>query len=113
MSELTTPPTEPKTAPETGPKATAEQWTADALPPVAPNAKFRQDLQRALEQTHRQQMAQRKLGTQPPAAQPGLLRDSRLRLALLALLAVVLVWFVLRPKSLAGSSATSSSRPDE
>ena len=42
----------------------SDQWTAETYPPVPPDDKFRQDLQRALEQTHRQQMAQRKLGTQ-------------------------------------------------
>ncbi|MFN8469394.1 MAG: hypothetical protein U0X20_27815 [Caldilineaceae bacterium] len=42
----------------------SDQWTADTYPAVPPDDKFRQDLQRALEQTHRQQMAQRKLGTQ-------------------------------------------------
>jgi hypothetical protein len=41
----------------------SDQWAAEAYPAVPPNEKFRQDLQRALEQTHRQQMAQRKLGT--------------------------------------------------
>jgi hypothetical protein len=41
----------------------SDQWTAEAYPSVPPNEKFRHDLQRALEQTHRQQMAQRKLGT--------------------------------------------------
>ena len=42
----------------------SEPWTPEMYPAVAPDAKFRQDLQRALEQTHRQQAAQRKLGTQ-------------------------------------------------
>ncbi len=41
-----------------------DQFTAQSYPAVPPDDKFRQDLQRALEQTHRQQMAQRKLGTQ-------------------------------------------------
>jgi hypothetical protein len=41
----------------------SEPWTPETYPAVAPDAKFRQDLQRALEQTHRQQSAQRKLGT--------------------------------------------------
>ena len=42
----------------------SEQWTSGAYPAVPPDEKFRHDLQRALEQTHRQQMAQRKLGAQ-------------------------------------------------
>ncbi len=42
----------------------SDQFTAESYPAVPPDDKFRQDLQRALEQTHRQQMAQRKLGTQ-------------------------------------------------
>jgi hypothetical protein len=42
----------------------SDQWIVDTYPAVPPNEKFRQDLQRALEQTHRQQAAQRKLGTQ-------------------------------------------------
>jgi hypothetical protein len=41
----------------------SDQWTADTYPAVPPNEKFRQELQLALEQTHRQQIAQRKLGT--------------------------------------------------
>jgi hypothetical protein len=41
----------------------SDQWTVDTYPAVPPNEKFRQDLQLALEQTHRQQAAQRKLGT--------------------------------------------------
>ena len=45
----------------------SEPWTPEAYPAVPPDAKFRQDLQAALERTHRQQMAQRKLGTQGSA----------------------------------------------
>lgn len=97
MSELTTGSTHQPNTPT--PQPPGEQWAVDALPAVAPNAKFRQDLQRALEQTHRQQMAQRKLGTQPPP-QPPLRQDKRLRLALLALLAIALLWLLLRPKPL-------------
>lgn len=41
----------------------SESWTPEIYPAVPPDAKFRQDLQRALEQTHRQQAAQRKLHT--------------------------------------------------
>lgn len=47
----------------------SDQFTTESYPAVPPDDKFRQDLQRALEQTHRQQMAQRKLGTQGPQKQ--------------------------------------------
>ena len=47
-------------------KPVNKPWAPEAYPAVPPDAKFRQDLQRALEQTHRQQMAQRKLGTHTP-----------------------------------------------
>jgi hypothetical protein len=43
---------------------------AGVVPQVQPGVRFRQDLHRALELTHRQHSAQRKLGTQavePPA----------------------------------------------
>jgi hypothetical protein len=43
----------------------SEEWTSEATQQALPDAKFRQDLHRALEQTHRQQMAQRQLGTRP------------------------------------------------
>jgi hypothetical protein len=66
----------------------SNQWTTEAYPAVPPNEKFRQDLQRALEQTHRQQMAQRKLHP-PPARKrtPDLLRFTIVFALLLALLA--------------------------
>jgi hypothetical protein len=67
-----------------------DQWTAEAYPAVPPNEKFRQDLQRALEQTHRQQMAQRKLHTRPQAKRtsPAL----RLGIVLVLLLALLGAW---------------------
>jgi hypothetical protein len=66
----------------------SKPWTPDVYPSVPPDAKFRQDLQRALEQTHRQQAAQRKLGTQG-AARP-LLWPQRLFGAILLLLALLM-----------------------
>lgn len=40
----------------------SEQWMTNSAPTVPPDTKFRQDLHRALEETHRQQLAQRKVG---------------------------------------------------
>ena len=48
-------------------KPMSKPWPPDAYPAVPPDAKFRHDLQRALEQTHRQQTAQRKVGAYSPA----------------------------------------------
>jgi len=36
-----------------------EQWNGGNTPQVAPDARFREDLYRALQETHRQQRAQR------------------------------------------------------
>ena len=73
------------------------QWTPDVYPAVPPDAKFRQDLQKALEQTHRQQMAQRKLRA-PGAERNGRLRRQAAGVALL-LLALLLIarWWRSRP----------------
>ena len=43
-----------------------EQWKVNDVPQVSPDDKFRQELHLALEQTYRQQMARRQLGTAPP-----------------------------------------------
>lgn len=40
----------------------SEQWGSNSTPSVPPDNKFREDLHRALEETHRQQAAKRKLG---------------------------------------------------
>ena len=45
-----------------------EQWKLDDVPLVSPDDKFRQELHLALEQTYRQQMARRQLGTAPTPA---------------------------------------------
>lgn len=72
----------------------SEPWTPETYPAVPPDAKFRQDLQRALEQTHRQQIAQRKVGAYSPPKR----RFSPRQLAggLLLLLALLLIarWFL-------------------
>ena len=71
----------------------SESWATDTYPAVPPDARFRQNLQAALEQTHRQQAAQRKLGTQGPARKPVLIqRVAGLALLLLALLLVARWW---------------------
>lgn len=66
----------------------SKPWTPSAYPAVPPDAKFRHDLQRALEQTHRQQMAQRKIGAYSPARP--LLSPRRVAGFLLLLLALLL-----------------------
>lgn len=67
----------------------SESWTKDSYPAVPPDARFRQNLQAALEQTHRQQAAQRKLGTQRPARR--MLSPQRVVGVALLLLAVLLI----------------------
>lgn len=80
----------------------SEQWTAESYPAVPLDAKFRQDLQRALEQTHRQQAVQRKLGT-------GYRRGRRIRIrwitaALLCLLISLAIVRWLRADNDSGAS---------
>ena len=70
-------------------KSISKSWPPGAYPAVPPDAKFRQDLQRALEQTHRQQMAQRKVGAYSPARP--MLSPRRVAGALFLLLALALV----------------------
>jgi hypothetical protein len=55
-------------APDLAPLTEVAEEVAQALPRVQPAAQFRQDLHRALERTHRQHLAQRKLGTRPVEA---------------------------------------------
>lgn len=59
-------------APELAPLAAVASEVAQAMPQVQPTRQFRQELHRALEQTHRQQQAQRLLGTRPPQHEPSL-----------------------------------------
>jgi hypothetical protein len=56
-------------APELAPLTAVASEVAHAMPQVQPGEQFRQELHRALELTHRQQHAQRVLGTRPPAAE--------------------------------------------
>ncbi|MBW7883933.1 MAG: hypothetical protein H3C34_15090 [Caldilineaceae bacterium] len=66
-----------------------EQWKGETVPQVSPDEKFRQDLHRALEQTHRQQMAQRRITGQPKRAR----RLTKRRLTLVVAL-ILLVSFM-------------------
>jgi hypothetical protein len=77
----------------------SDQWTKDVYPTIPPDEKFRQDLQRALEQTHRQQMAQRKLGTHPPPRQDRARTVQRAAGILLLLLALLIALRRLRAKT--------------
>lgn len=56
-------------APTLAPLTELASEVARAVPVAQPAPRFRQDLQRALELTHRQQAAQRKLGTRPAPAE--------------------------------------------
>ncbi len=70
-----------------------EQWNGGSRPPVAPDDAFRQNLNRALQDTHRQQLAKRQLqggapgGGFPPAGRTW--RRAAGFLAAMALLALV------------------------
>ena len=71
----------------------SESWATDSYPAVPPDARFRQNLQAALEQTHRQQAAQRKLGAHGPDRRLlSLQRVAGLALLALALLLVARWW---------------------
>lgn len=71
-----------------------EHWSPDEFPQVTPDAKFRQDLHRALAQTHRQHMVQRRLGTRTAATTPPVQRAQWLLIVgLLMLVAVVVYWW--------------------
>jgi hypothetical protein len=72
----------------------SEQWLQDTYPAVPPDAKFRQDLQRALEQSHRQQAAQRKLGTRHDERRQLPLRQATGIFLMLLALVLIARWFV-------------------
>ncbi len=55
-------------APALTPLTNLAEEVAQTVPLVQPTAHFRHQLHQALEQTHRQQSAQRILGTRPPAS---------------------------------------------
>jgi hypothetical protein len=92
-------------APELAPLTAVASEVAHAMPRIQPGAHFRADLHRALELTHRQQHAQRVLGTRQAAA------DGELPWGLLILLvsfvAVLggLLWY--RQYQQSGQSASS------
>jgi hypothetical protein len=77
----------------------SDQWTKEIYPTVPPNDKFRQDLQRALEQTHRQQIAQRKLGTHPARRQDQARTVQRIAGILLLLFALLITFRRLRRRA--------------
>jgi hypothetical protein len=56
-------------APQLAPLTEVAREVAQAVPVAQPAARFRHDLHKALELTHRQQAAQRKLGTRPAPAE--------------------------------------------
>ena len=74
----------------------SEEWKFPAQPQVPPDAKFRQDLQRALEQTHRQQLVQRQLGTQPTHHRAAVKRQRWFGMLLL-ITALLVGLYLLRP----------------
>jgi hypothetical protein len=84
-------------APSLAPLTAVAEEVAYTLPVVQPAPRFRQDLQRALEQTHRQQRAQRRLGTRPAPAQPPTSWGMLISGALLAL--ILLAWLLHLRKS--------------
>lgn len=68
----------------------SEQWSETVTQQVPPDARFRAELHRALEETHRQQVARRKVGaTGSGAPEATLQRWARFVLALLLAIAVV------------------------
>jgi MYXO-CTERM domain-containing protein len=71
----------------------SEKWGHETAPQVPPDAKFRADLHRALEESHRQQVARRKVGAHrsgdPDAAAR---RTAWIGLLLLLLLAAAFVF---------------------
>jgi hypothetical protein len=80
--------------PKLAPLTQLAEEIADSMPAAQPAPKFRQDLQKALELSHRQRAAQRVLGTRPAPKKRAPLSLSQLGLALLlvAALALLLAW---------------------
>ena len=77
----------------------SEEWVSNSTPSVPPDDKFRQDLHRALEETHRQQMAQRKLGARPDQVpNPTNSRAFWLRVIVLLALLGLVAYAVSHPK---------------
>ena len=82
-------------APELAPLTDLAEDLADAVTDVQPDTRFRSDLQRALEQTHRQHAAQRQLGTRQPAPSETAASERTL-LMVLGLLFVTMMLLVVR-----------------
>jgi hypothetical protein len=84
-------------APELAPLTALAEDVSTAVPLVQPEAKFRATLQEALERTHRQHAAQRRLGTRPPVAQRAWTEPAPAPLwwltALLLLVGVLTFWW--------------------
>lgn len=78
-------------APELAPLTDLAEELATTVPDIQPEARFRADLHRALEATHRQHAAQRALGTRPLPPDDGEERSTLPWLAT-ALLVFVFVW---------------------
>jgi hypothetical protein len=80
-------------APELAPLTAVASEVAQAMPRVQPAAHFRADLHRALELTHRQQHAQRVLGTRTPETESDLPWSLLILLASLVVVLAGLLWF--------------------
>lgn len=80
-------------APELAPLTAVASEVAQALPRVQPAAHFRADLHRALELTHRQQHAQRVLGTRAPETKSDLPWGLLILLTSIVVVLAGLLWF--------------------
>jgi hypothetical protein len=87
-------------APGLAPLTELASEVAGVVPQVQPDAQFRQDLHRALELTHRQHTAQRKLGTQAEEP-PSLLWHSMLAASLAMLVFAAFVVYLRGHRKLA------------
>jgi hypothetical protein len=90
-------------APELAPLTEVASEMVEAMPRIQPANQFRQDLHRALELTHRQQQAQRVLGTRTPVESGDL--PWTLLLVLTSLVAVLALALFYRQRQTKPSSA--------
>ena len=81
----------------------SEQWGQESAPQTPPSAKFRADLHRALEESHRQQVARRKVGAQPRGKPDATLRRLGWLVLLLALVLAGTALLFRRPRRLSGA----------
>jgi hypothetical protein len=81
-------------APELAPLTAVAADVAQAMPSIQPTMQFRQELHRALELSHRQQQAQRILGTYPAAAENNL--PWGLLIGVAVLVTVLVGWLLVR-----------------